>query len=460
MSSEDKTSKAAESVVRTPVTRRDFLKTAGVAGSLSAPPAGSAACSPRAAAARPATAAARARAARSRSASCRRSPVRWRPSARRTSSASTSGTPPSRTASRRDGAVHPIEIIIKDSQSDSNRAATVAGDLIPNDSVDMMMVASTPDTVNPVADQCEARRALRLQRLPVAGRTSSAAAATPSRALQVDVPLLLGPRGRHRRLHGHVGRAPDQQERRRDVAERRRRQRLGRPEDRPAACCGRPATRASTPAAIQDGTEDFTPQISKFKAAGCEILTGVLIPPDFTNFWKQAYQQGFKPEAATIGKALLFPSAVEALGDIGYGLSTEVWWSPTHPFKSSLTGQTCQELADAFTTATGKQWTQPILHYAVFEVVADALKRTDEHRRQGVDPRRHQGDQARHHRRHGRTGRPAHRRTRARTSARPRWSAASGSRATKYPYDLEIVAATPSTPRGPHPTARSQPIEY
>ncbi len=55
-----------------------------------------------------------------------------------------------------DGQTHPIEIIIKDSQSDSNRAATVAGDLITNDGVDIMMVASTPDTVNPVADQAEA----------------------------------------------------------------------------------------------------------------------------------------------------------------------------------------------------------------------------------------------------------------------------------------------------------------
>ena len=73
---------------------------------------------------------------------------------------------------------------------------------------------------------------------------------------------------------------------------------------------------------------------------------------------------------------MLFPSALEALGDIGYGLTTPVWWSPNHPFKSSLSGQTCQEFADAFTASTTKQWTQPLLHYAVFEVVADALKRT------------------------------------------------------------------------------------
>ena len=55
-----------------------------------------------------------------------------------------------------DGKKHPITIEMRDSQSDTNRAAQVAGDLIQNDKIDMMMVSSSPDTVNPVADQCEA----------------------------------------------------------------------------------------------------------------------------------------------------------------------------------------------------------------------------------------------------------------------------------------------------------------
>ena len=47
---------------------------------------------------------------------------------------------------------------------------------------------------------------------------------------------------------------------------------------------------------------------------------------------------------ASGGKALLFPASVEALGDIGDGMSTEVWWSPAHPFKSSLTGETAGQV--------------------------------------------------------------------------------------------------------------------
>jgi branched-chain amino acid transport system substrate-binding protein len=131
------------------------------------------------------------------------------------------------------------------------------------------------------------------------------------------------------------------------------------------------------PGRYEDGAQDFTAQITAYKNANAEILTGVPIPPDFTNFYKQASQQGFKPKAATIGKALLFPSSVEALGTLGEGLSSEVWWSPTHPFKSSLTGASAQALADGYTSATSKQWTQPIgFAHALFEVAIDALNRT------------------------------------------------------------------------------------
>jgi branched-chain amino acid transport system substrate-binding protein len=107
-----------------------------------------------------------------------------------------------------------------------------------------------------------------------------------------------------------------------------------------------------------------------------EIVTGVPIPPDWTTFWKQAAQQGFRPKVASIGKALLFPRSVEALGELGDGMSTEVWWSPQHPFRSSLTGATAAAFAAEYTRETKKQWTQPLgFIHALFEVGLDALKR-------------------------------------------------------------------------------------
>src|SRR5262245_8762097 len=49
----------------------------------------------------------------------------------------------------------PIEVVVKDSQSNPNRAADVARELIVSNKVDLMLVASTPETTNPVATMCE-----------------------------------------------------------------------------------------------------------------------------------------------------------------------------------------------------------------------------------------------------------------------------------------------------------------
>jgi branched-chain amino acid transport system substrate-binding protein len=140
------------------------------------------------------------------------------------------------------------------------------------------------------------------------------------------------------------------------------------------------------PGRYQPLNNDFSSQISEFKKAGVEIVTGVMIPPDFATFLSQAAQQGFHPKVVTVGKALLFPSAIEAPGDRGDGLTTEVWWSPAHAFKSSLTGQTSKELCEAYTKGTGKPWTQPLgFAHALFEVAYDVIKRTkDRHEPESV----------------------------------------------------------------------------
>jgi branched-chain amino acid transport system substrate-binding protein len=122
---------------------------------------------------------------------------------------------------------------------------------------------------------------------------------------------------------------------------------------------------------------DFTAQIGAFKSAGVEIVTGNLFTPDFATFWTQSAQQGFKPKIVTLGKAFLFPSAIESLGDGAAGVTSEVWCSPFHPFKSSLTGESCRELTDKYEAASNRPWTQPIFFkHALFEVVIDILKRT------------------------------------------------------------------------------------
>jgi branched-chain amino acid transport system substrate-binding protein len=122
---------------------------------------------------------------------------------------------------------------------------------------------------------------------------------------------------------------------------------------------------------------DYTAFISRFKKEKVDILTGVLIPPDWVTAWRQCHQQGYVPKVATIGKALLFPVSINAIGgELPLGLTTEIWWSPHHPFKSSLTGQTPKELCDLWSKETGKQWTAAVgaKHYA-WERAYDALVR-------------------------------------------------------------------------------------
>jgi branched-chain amino acid transport system substrate-binding protein len=54
-----------------------------------------------------------------------------------------------------DGQTYDLEILMRDSQSDPNRSAEVAAELILNEDVHMLLPASTTDTINPAADQAE-----------------------------------------------------------------------------------------------------------------------------------------------------------------------------------------------------------------------------------------------------------------------------------------------------------------
>jgi len=121
-------------------------------------------------------------------------------------------------------------------------------------------------------------------------------------------------------------------------------------------------------------TDDFSTQISAFKAAGVEIVAGVAFENHMATFWNQAAQMGFEPKVCTIAAGLLFPSSVNNLGDRGDGMSTEVWWTPGMPFKSSITNQTAAEVAAAYTAETGEQWVQPLgYEHALFELGLNAL---------------------------------------------------------------------------------------
>jgi branched-chain amino acid transport system substrate-binding protein len=133
------------------------------------------------------------------------------------------------------------------------------------------------------------------------------------------------------------------------------------------------------PGAYEDGTTDYSSQIARFKAERCEIFNTFPLPPDFAVFWQQAAQQGYTRivKIAQIAKTGIFPSQVEALGELGYNLSTGLPWGPTWPYRSAVLGMTNKQMADAYTKATGKYWNWQIGHTAtLFDLGLAALRKS------------------------------------------------------------------------------------
>ncbi len=275
-----------------------------------------------------------------------------------------------------------IEVIEKDSQSNPNRAAEVAKELITRDNVGLILVGATPETNNPVATQCE------LEQIPCISSVAPwqtnfiARQANPAdpkswKPFESTFHYFWG-------LEDVIGVFTGMWS---QVASNKSVGALF-PNDGDGNAWGDKVV-GFPPVLSQNGykltdtgrfqnlTDDFSAQIAAFRSADAEIVTGVVIPPDFTTFWNQAQQKGYRPKLVSVAKALLFPTTVQALGKNGHNISTEVWWTPSHPYKSSLTGISAADLAKGYEHASGKQWTQPIgFVHSLFEVAIDALKRS------------------------------------------------------------------------------------
>ena len=275
------------------------------------------------------------------------------------------------------GKKYSVEIVIKDRQSNPNRAAEVASDLILKDKITLMVVSSTPETTNPVSDVCELNETPCISSVCPWQPWFFGRKGDPAKGFAWTHHFFWG-------LEDVIGNFTN------GWKSVKTNKKVGGlfPNDGDGNAWGDKALGFPKPLAdmgftlndpgrYQNGTQDFSAQIAAFKKDGVDIVTGVMIPPDAKTFLTQAKQQGFTPKVITLGKALLFPVGIEALGDLGLGLTTEVWWSPSHPFSSSLTKQSAKDLAATYEKSSNKQWTQPLgFAHALFEVAADALKRT------------------------------------------------------------------------------------
>lgn len=239
-----------------------------------------------------------------------------------------------------DGETYTIELIFADSESDATKASEAANNLISK-GVQIMLTAKTADTTVPVAAACE-----RAGILCLSVDTPDEAWATSDYTYSyhagfntenelscfADAWDLAGISG------GTVGvmHATDTEGQTMisaisEYAESR-------------------GYTAYDPGAYTSGATDYTSIINNLKSEECDAVVGVMLTSDFGTFFSQLKSSGYMPTVVTVAKATLFTSDVDAIGADGLadGLCSEVWWTVDYPYTSSITGQTCAEIGEAW----------------------------------------------------------------------------------------------------------------
>ena len=273
------------------------------------------------------------------------------------------------------GTNYSVEIVQRDSQAGA-ASAQVANDLIHSQNVDLMLTTSTPETVNPVSDASEAAGVPCISTVVpwqawYLGRGAKPGQPSPFKwtfhfCFGVEQFFLaytsLWPQIPTNKKVGVM--YPN------DADGNAIRAALA------------PALKGAgytivDPGAYEDLTNDYSTQIQTFIREDCQIFNTFPIPPDFATFWRQAASLKYTSHVkiAQIAKTGLFPSQVSSLGSLGNGLASGVYWAPTWPYKSSLTGISSKDLGSGYEHASGKQWNQQTgASLALFDVAAAVLK--------------------------------------------------------------------------------------
>lgn len=259
------------------------------------------------------------------------------------------------------GRGYAVEILDRDTQSDPARAGQLARDLINNDQVDIMIAVSTPETINPVSDACEAAG------VPCISTVMPWEAWYFGRGAKPGEPSPF-------KYSYHFGFGVDEFFRayisQWDLVETNKKVGVMYPNDADGnairAVLAPKLVEAGyeivDPGAYETGTTDYSQQIRKFREAGVEIFNTFPIPPDFAAFWRQAAQQGLHKQVKIVqlAKTGLFPADIEALGGLGDNMASAAYWHRDFPYISPSTGLSGVQLCDGYEAETGRQWTQQL----------------------------------------------------------------------------------------------------
>ena len=270
-----------------------------------------------------------------------------------------------------DGKEKTLEVIVYDSASDQNTCSEMAQKLIEEDHVDLMIAIQTPNTVIPVAQMAERYE------VPCIATQSPVDPLADSleefnwtcdafytldqvyesqRALwtQAGHPPKTGSKVGLLFANDADGTAWH------DIFVRR---------------LSEDGYEVVDPGQYPSKTTDFSNVAARFKSADIDVIAGTNIPPDFMNAYNMIITAGVEVDCVTMGKCCLLESDVNALGDLADGIMTQVWWDPSYPFRSGLTGLNCSELNEKYMADNnGRPMPQPAAYaYAALELAVQTF---------------------------------------------------------------------------------------
>ena len=268
-----------------------------------------------------------------------------------------------------------VEIIDRDAQSDPARAGQLAKSLISESKIDFMLVASTPEVVNPVADTCESAGVPCLSTVMpweafYFGRGGKPGQPSP---FKYSFHFSFGGEQFAKMYISQWNKLPTNKK-------------VGvmYPNDADGnavrgvlpGILEKAGFTVIDPGPFEDLTTDYSTQIGIFKKEKCEILNMLVLPPDFATFWRQAAQHGLTKQIkiAQPAKAGSNIAEVEALGQLGFKLSGGAPWNPAFPYKT-FNGVSAADLASGYEAASKRQASQELgASMALFDAAVAALK--------------------------------------------------------------------------------------
>lgn len=268
-----------------------------------------------------------------------------------------------------------VEIIDRDSQSDPARAGQLAKGLIQDDKIDFMLVSSTPEVVNPVADTCEAAGMPCLSTVMPWEAWYFGRGAKPGQPSPFKWTFHFSFGGEQ------FGRMYISQWNQ-IVTNKKVGVMYPNDADGNAVRRGLPGVLTQAgftvvdPGPFEDGTTDYAAQIAMFKKEQCEIINMLVLPPDFATFWRQSAQRGLAKtvKIAQPAKAGSNYPEIEALGDLGNNISGGAPWNRGFQYKT-FNGVTSEALAEGYEKSSGKQASQELgASMALFDAGVAALE--------------------------------------------------------------------------------------